>query len=158
MPLLSDIIGIEKKCTIMSDYALGLEKVALRLQSSSTQTLVLMPLNSAISALPQKPWLDVSGDKSDISPQRNDERAATNIQRFVEAHVIDISTKDFKADHTFVSMSGQKLHLTLKEGEKYIQPGNMLVVAEKEAENGLIWVIDGVIDPRAARNGHNGDL
>jgi hypothetical protein len=34
----------------------------------------------------------------------------------------------------------------VKGGDKFIYPGNIKVLGEREAANGAIWVLDGVIE------------
>lgn len=162
-PLLSDIIGINKRCTIMSDYALGLAQVATRLQDSSLLTLVLAPLNSAITSMPVKPWKDTgaSGREPEISPMKSEDNAAANIAKFVKAHVVTMEDKSVVHGMSIRNMLGQTLHVEERGGRRYIQPGNHGVVSEKEVANGFIWVIDGVIDPRDTHEGDSashGDL
>jgi uncharacterized surface protein with fasciclin (FAS1) repeats len=43
-------------------------------------------------------------------------------------------------------LSGSSVSYKIKAGEKYIQPGNIKVLGEREAANGAIWVLDGVIE------------
>lgn len=151
-PLLADIIGL-KQCTIMSDYAMNLEGIARRLLDPSQRTLVLAPINSAITALPRKPWVDGPVDAQDpkISPLRNEDRAARNIEAFVERHVV--SQYPLPAGAEAKNMAGQAISVEMKDEEKYIN-GKYKVLVEKTAANGAIWVISGVIgvDDSAARH------
>lgn len=155
-PLLSDIIGL-KQCTIMSDYTLNLKDIAQRLADPAAQTLILAPLNSAIMALPQKPWVDSpqnTPDKSfEVKPLRNEERAAKNIENFVKRHVVD--RYPLTEGKSVSTLAGDKLSFEIKDGEKYIN-GKHKVVAEKQAANGAIWVISGVIEIGVASSKHAG--
>lgn len=142
-PLLSDIIGL-KQCTIMSDYTLSLKEVAQRLADPSRKTLVLAPLNSAIMALPSKPWVDGTGSGQDpkISPQRNDESASKNIEAFVKHHIV--AQYPLEAGQKAETLAGEPVYVEIRAGEKYVN-GKFKVVSEKKADNGAIWVISGVL-------------
>jgi len=44
------------------------------------------------------------------------------------------------------TLKGTTVSYSIKGGEKYIEPGNIKVLGEREAANGAIWVLDGVIE------------
>lgn len=144
-PTLADVLGINKQCTIISDYTMGLRDVMLRLQDANKQTLVLAPLNTAILALPQKPWLDASGsEEKRVNAQRNEERAEANIARFVSAHLAE--SIPAKAGEHVKRMTGGDMWFELdKNAVKRVYPGGFKVTSEREAANGQIWTIDGVM-------------
>lgn len=72
-----------------------IESASRRLEDSAHNTTVLAPLNSAIEALPRKPWEDPR-DYGTLGPNAYEggdgsERAHRNLQRFVEAHMVPIN-------------------------------------------------------------------
>lgn len=144
-PLLADIFGGLRQCTIIGDYVRSLKTVSERLVDDTKSTLILAPVNSAIVNLPQKPWQDGPENAQDpkVSILRNDDRASKNIETFVSRHVIP--KYPIEAGKKFKNLAGQTVSFEVKDGEKYID-GKHKVLSEKKASNGAIWVISGVID------------
>jgi hypothetical protein len=81
---------------------------------------VLAPRNSAIQALPRKPWENPDdyrkfGEVNAYEGQDGQDRAKQNLQRFVEAHLVPASP--WKAGEEVETLSGEKLKWT-KEGDR----------------------------------------
>ncbi|ORY80357.1 hypothetical protein BCR37DRAFT_381025 [Protomyces lactucae-debilis] len=149
-PTLSDIM--DKRCTIINDYMMGSPDVMQRLQDDTKQTLILAPLNAAIIALPQKPWISMdsasgSGSKEASSAQRNEENAEANIARFVKQHVV--AQYPLTAGVRVPTMNGGSIWFEedMKTSVKRVYPGGHRVVSEKQAANGAIWIVDGIMQP-----------
>ncbi len=71
------------------------ESASNRLESSSQNTTVLAPLNSAVEKLPRKPWEDPR-EYGALGPNAYEggegyERAQRNLRKFVEAHLVPVS-------------------------------------------------------------------
>lgn len=93
--MLSDVIGRDRSTTLFAEFARDVAAISTRLDSSSHNSTVLAPLNSAVEALPRKPWED-SAEYGALGAgaYEGDEgkgRAARNMRRFVEAHVLPTS-------------------------------------------------------------------
>jgi len=92
--ILSDVMPRDKSISIFASLSRQVETAERRLDDGERNTTVLAPLNSAVEALPRKPWEDpedaggdtVSGQK--YAGQDGFEQAQKNLQRFVEAHFI----------------------------------------------------------------------
>jgi uncharacterized surface protein with fasciclin (FAS1) repeats len=67
-----------------------------------------------------------------------------NIEEFVSGHIITEYPIDKNSD--LPTLLGKTVSYKVSGGEKYIQPGNVKVVGEREAANGAIWVLDGVVE------------
>lgn len=145
VPLLGDIFGSLRQCTIIGDYVRSAQTVSDRMVDSQRQTLILAPINSAIVSLPRKPWQDGPENAQDprVDVMRNDDRASKNIEAFVDRHVIPMFPVE--AGTTARNLAGQTLLFEIKDGDKYID-GKHKVLDEKLASNGAIWVISGVIE------------
>lgn len=164
-PTLGDVIGIDKRASIMSDYALAVDDVARRLSDPDRRTLILAPLNSAIVALPRKPWLgDANADTNteEVDTQRDEASADRNIARFVQDHVVD--GFPIGAGSSVTTLSGQTLKVVQDdENEKkvLIQDGagvSHRVLATQTASNGAIWLLDGVLTRSARREKSNDQI
>lgn len=90
--ILSDVMSRDKSINIFAGLAQDIDPVTLRLDDSDKNTTVLAPLNSAVEALPRKPWEDpyeynvLGADAYEGDDGR--ERAARNLRLFVEAHLV----------------------------------------------------------------------
>lgn len=163
-PLLSDILGINRQCTIIADYIREVAPIALQIQSSDSRTLILTPLNTAITSLERKPWLgaDNKHEAPEFDALKKEERAARNIERFAKAHIIPFKQGNPLEKQELQNLLGHAVFIEKRETSKYVQPGDLRVVDEKDAENGIIFVVAGVMDPLrsmdAASTDHHADL
>jgi len=147
--ILNDVLGRDRSINIFAGFTRDIDTVDERLSDGSRNTTVLAPLNSAIMALPRKPWQDpedykVLGEDA-YEGKDGEDRAHRNLRRFVEAHII--TTNPWAEGEKVETMTGDKVWWEKKDGKRVIQPGNIEVtsVASKVA-NGEIWIIS------AARN------
>lgn len=99
--MLSDVISIDRSISIFSGFTRSVEEVGARLESGAQNTTVLAPSNAVIEALPRKPWEDPQ-DAQEASAlgvevvdlykgEAGEDRAARNLRRFVEAHLVGVS-------------------------------------------------------------------
>lgn len=94
--IVSDLLVKTPKINVFASLTRDFGPVLNRLNDKSQNTTVLAPLNSAINALPRKPWEDpedyrVYGEAEAYSGGEGQERARRNLQRFVEAHLVPVS-------------------------------------------------------------------
>ncbi|KAJ5630413.1 uncharacterized protein N7484_010513 [Penicillium longicatenatum] len=152
VPMICDVLPKTKGINIFAQLTRDFDPIASRLNDSSRNITVLAPRNSAVQALPRKPWEDPEdyakfGDVNAYEGQDGQDRAKRNLERFVEAHLIPVNP--WNEGEEVESLRGEKLKWT-KEGDKiFIQPGNIEVdsIAEKVA-NGEVWVLNSVINYR----------
>ena len=109
--VISDVIGRSRSANIFAGLTRNTDGVAERLADSNANTTVLAPLNSAITALPRKPWEDPT-DYAIIGGgayegQAGVDRAEMNLQRFVEAHIVPVSP--WKEGEKVRSLGGEML-------------------------------------------------
>lgn len=168
-PIITDVLPKTKGINIFAQLTRDFDPIASRLNDPSKNFTVLAPRNSAIQALPRKPWEspeDYSkfGGVEAYEGEEGQDRAKRNLHRFVEAHLIPASP--WKEGEEVETLGGEKLKWT-KEGDKIIvssavtldwagytnlyqiQPGNVEVdsIAEK-VSNGEVWVLNSVINYR----------
>ncbi|KAK4968164.1 hypothetical protein LTR66_011842 [Elasticomyces elasticus] len=147
--VISDVLGSQRTINIFAGFTRDISSVSSRLDSSSENTTLLAPINSAITSLPRKPWEDPKeyeklGEQA-YEGQAGEDRAHMNLRRFVEAHVIPVSP--WKEGEKVESVGGGKLWWEKKNGKKIVQPGNIEVesVSNKVA-NGEIWILKDVLN------------
>ncbi|KIW41948.1 uncharacterized protein PV06_05542 [Exophiala oligosperma] len=146
---ISDILPQTRKINIFASLTRDISSVTGRLESTkpSDNTTLLAPLNSAMQALPRKPWEDRPGDDSGVSAARNEDKAAQNLARFVEEHVVP--TSPWKEGHAnkIKTLGGQELWWEQQDGHKVIMPGRLEVDGVVgRVGNGEIWAVKGVVN------------
>jgi len=124
------------------------------MSDANQNTTILAPSNSAISALPRKPW----EDPDDVDENGNflsklyeglagEDRATRNLRRFVEAHCIGVSPWTQGEGGKVKTLEGNEVWWEEKEGVKKIYPDNIEVEEVKnEVTNGQIWILKGVVN------------
>ena len=73
-----------------------------------------------------------------------EDKARKNVEDFVAGHVI--TKHPITEDTKLETLSGTTVEYRVKAGVKYVYPGEIQVLGEREAGNGAIWVLDGVIE------------
>lgn len=120
--IVSDILDKTREVNVFASLTRGIESVSNRLNDKSKNTTVLAPLNSALQALPRKPWenpkdYEEFGQKEAYAGQSGENRAQENLKKFVEAHVIPVSPWEGEQ----AVLGGRKLSWTEGEGgKKYV--------------------------------------
>ena len=147
--ILSDIIGTQRQINIFAGFTRDISSVSKRLDTTSLNTTVLAPLNSAISDLPRKPWEDPQdyaalGARA-YEGQEGESRAHRNLRRFTEAHVVPVSP--WKEGEKVENMNGETLWWERKDGKDVVMPGEVEVdrIASR-VKNGEVWVLKGVVN------------
>ncbi|KAJ9614983.1 hypothetical protein H2200_001057 [Cladophialophora chaetospira] len=144
---ISDILPQTRKINIFASLTRDISSVTGRLDSTKPEdnTTLLAPLNSAMQALPRKPWEDRPGDEG-VSAQYNEDKAAQNLQLFVEEHIVPVSP--WKEGQRIKTLGGQELWWERDgDGERVIKPGNLVVDSVVgRVGNGEIWAVKGVVN------------
>jgi uncharacterized surface protein with fasciclin (FAS1) repeats len=125
---------------------------ATRLTDEFVNSTLLVPRNSALQTLPRKPWEDKSDDeqvtkngpKDILWNKEVEDKARKNVENFVAAHVI--TKYPIQEGKDLPTLNGSTVSYKVEGGRKYVLPGNIKVLGEREAANGAIWVLDGVIE------------
>ena len=147
---ISDVLPQTRSINIFASLTRDLSSVTSRLESQAAadNTTLLAPLNSAMTALPRKPWEDRPDDKSGISAARNEDKAAENVQRFVEAHVVPVSPwKEGKTGKIDTLGGGSLWWEKRGDGTRVVMPGGVEVDGiVGKVGNGEIWALKGVVN------------
>ena len=142
--ILSDVIGSSKPINLFAGFTRDIDTVSRRLDTTSLNTTVLAPLNSAIQDLPRKPWEDpreyAQLGAEAYSGSDGEDRAHRNLRRFVEAHVLPQSP--WKEGEKARTMNGGEIWWEKKGDKAVILPGEVEVdrIASQVA-NGEVWVL-----------------
>lgn len=143
--VLSDVMGRDRSINIFAGFARDIESAEQRLDDEARNTTVLAPLNSAIEALPRKPWEDPReyGALGSEAYEGEDgfERAQRNLRRFVEAHMVPASP--WREGEKLRTLGDDRdIWWESKDGGKVIQPGNIEVVSvASTVANGEVWIL-----------------
>lgn len=119
---ISDVIGRNEDIAIFSGFTRDVATVSERFESSSQNVTVLAPQDSAIKALPRKPWespTDYSTfGASAYEGQSGIDRAQQNLQRFVEQHIVGKSP--WKEGEKVETLGGDSVWFESRNGVKYV--------------------------------------
>ncbi|CAK7262927.1 hypothetical protein SEPCBS119000_000224 [Sporothrix epigloea] len=145
---LSDVMGRDRTINVFAGFTRDFAPITNRFDDATQNSTVLAPLNSAIEALPRKPWEDpqdyhtLGADVYEGSDGQ--ERAQQNLQRFVEAHIVPVSPWPEKLKASAMAGAGE-LWWEWRDGKRVLQPGNIEVISvASTVANGQIWIIKGV--------------
>ncbi|KKZ62696.1 hypothetical protein EMCG_00379 [[Emmonsia] crescens] len=147
----SDILAKTREVNIFSSLTRDIEPVSARFNNETERSTVLAPLNSAIQGLPRKPWEDPAdyetfGDKAAYAGKEGEGRAARNLRRFVEAHIVPASP--WPSQEKIETVGGGSIYWKKgDDGKVYIHPGKIEVQRiMTQASNGEVWILKGVIN------------
>jgi hypothetical protein len=121
--IVSDILNKERDVNAFAGLTRQIESVSTRLNDSSTNTTVLAPTNAALQRLPRKPWESPAdyerfGEENAYAGQPGQDRAAENLKRFVEMHVVP--DRPWTENTEVETLGGVKVRWTKREDGKYI--------------------------------------
>ncbi|KAF4635161.1 hypothetical protein G7Y89_g2939 [Cudoniella acicularis] len=145
--ILSDVLGNDRSINIFAGFTRDFANINQRFEDSSLNATILAPINSAIMALPRKPWEDPK-DYDQLGADAyeggdGEDRAHENLRRFVEAHVVPVSP--WKEGEKVTTLAGGQIWWESKGGAKIIQPGNIEVSSiASQVYNGEVWILKGV--------------
>lgn len=148
--VISDIITLDRKINIFAGLTRDIGSISNRLDNTGLNTTVLAPLNSAVTALPRKPWEDpkeyATMGANAYAGEEGEDRAHGNLRRFVEAHAVPVSP--WEEGQKVKTVGGGELWWERnQDGSRSIMPGGVVVdgVAAK-AGNGEVWVLKEVLN------------
>jgi hypothetical protein len=120
--ILSDVLGSDRSIHIFAGFTRDFAQISQRFEDSSLNTTILAPVNSAIMALPRKPWEDPEDyDKlggEAYEGKDGEDRASRNLRRFVEAHVVPASP--WKEGDKLKTLAGGDIWWESKNGAKIV--------------------------------------
>ena len=122
--VLSDVLGKDREINIFAGFTRDFAPLSERFDDSSLNTTILAPVNSAIMALPRKPWENPK-EYEDLGTEayggdEGAERARQNLQRFVQSHVVPASP--WKEGEKLKTLSGDQIWWETKDGVKMVSP------------------------------------
>lgn len=146
--IVSDILDKTREVNVFASLTRGIESVSNRLNDKSKNTTVLAPLNSALQALPRKPWenpkdYEEFGLQEAYAGQSGENRAQENLKRFVEAHVLPASPWEGEQE----VLGGRRLSWTEGEGGKrFVSSCTHILLID-------VGMLTGCVDPTRKHRG-----
>jgi hypothetical protein len=127
--VLSDVLGRDRELNIFAGFTRDFAHISGRFDDSSLNTTILAPINSAIMALPRKPWEDPK-EYEDLGANayggdEGAERARKNLQHFVESHVVPASP--WKEGDKLKTLSGDQIWWETRDGVRMVSPFTLQV-------------------------------
>ncbi|KAI1103451.1 hypothetical protein F4804DRAFT_231140 [Jackrogersella minutella] len=147
--LISDVMGRDRSINIFAGFTRDIAAISTRLDDGAQNSTVLAPRNSAVEALPRKPWEDPKDyyrlGASAYEGEDGQDRAQRNLRRFVEAHVVPVSPWEEGVKGRTLLEGDREIWWEMKGGVKVIQPDGIEVdsVASRVG-NGELWILKGV--------------
>ncbi|KAI1813414.1 hypothetical protein GGS20DRAFT_479210 [Poronia punctata] len=147
--LISDVMGRDRSINVFAGFARDVVSISNRFDSSTENSTVLAPLNSAVEKLPGKPW-ENAGDYNALGAnayegQDGQDRAHRNLRRFVEAHIIPVSPWVEKQKTRSLLDGDKEIWWETKDGVKVLQPEGIEVQnVASQVGNGEVWIIKSV--------------
>lgn len=120
--ILCDVLGRDRSINIFAGFTRDIDTVDKRLSDETLNSTVLAPLNSAIMALPRKPWENPKDyDELGVHAYEGgpgEDRAHENLRKFVEVHLVPVSpwAEGQKVD----AIAGGQVWWELKDGKKMV--------------------------------------
>lgn len=160
---ISDILPSQRQVNIFAGLTRDISSLTTRLESQlpSSNTTLLAPLNSAMQSLPRKPWEDRPDDNTGVSAENNENKASSNLRRFVLEHVVPVSpweegqkVKTLWSQENDSGDEGREIWWERRGGgdsgemeKKVIMPGEVVVDGViGRVGNGEIWSLKGVVN------------
>ncbi|KAI1441472.1 hypothetical protein F5Y02DRAFT_399597 [Annulohypoxylon stygium] len=147
--LISDVMGRDRSINIFAGFTRDIGAVSTRLDDGARNSTVLAPRNSAVEALPRKPWEDPR-DYDELGANAYEggdgqDRAHRNLRRFVEAHVVPVSPWGENEKVKTLLEGDREIWWEMKDGVKVIQPDGIEVDSiASRVGNGELWILKGV--------------
>lgn len=141
---ISETLASVKSINIFSGLTRDVDSVHSRLSSSHNST-ILCPANSAMMALNRKPWQASLDDVQVYSGVDGQAKADSNLKQFVETHVVDASP--WVEGQRVKTMAGGTLWWERKGDKKIVMPAGVEVEdVEKAVGNGEVWILKGTLN------------
>jgi len=121
--ILSDVLGRDRSINVFAGFTRDIAAISQRFEDRAQNSTILAPVNSAITALPQKPWEDPKqydslGTQAYEGPDGED-RAHKNMVRFVEAHIVP--TSPWQEGEKAKTLGGDEVWWETKNGVKLVR-------------------------------------
>ncbi|KAJ7491221.1 hypothetical protein FB451DRAFT_1023538 [Mycena latifolia] len=153
-PTLADLLTIEPSTSIFYSYARELTSSNMFSDLESGPITLLVPTNKAVMALSRKPHQGPAPVDTGvvITDQEFDARSKENVERWVSAHIIPQSPITF--DQTYPTLlDGKSITFTLSkkgnadapEWSRVVIGGDVHIIGQREASNGVLFLIDGTV-------------
>ncbi|KAL7418568.1 hypothetical protein Q5752_007026 [Cryptotrichosporon argae] len=135
---LADTLSLERRARLWWDYARDVGSVTSRLQRAGETTL-LVPVDAAVMRMSRKPHQNPSGEPE------NDDEARNNVAAFLLAHIVPAAV-EMPSQTPYQTLLSSLSIRVVQDGDGFkITPGDIAIVDVKQASNGRIMYLDGVL-------------
>ncbi|BFZ61940.1 hypothetical protein YB2330_003018 [Saitoella coloradoensis] len=143
--MLSDLISIDKSLSIFGDLCRQYTHIEHLLEDPLAHITLIVPNNNAFTSLARKPWDTPTPSEPEI--HITEDIDADRKRLFIERHlVLDDGLEEGKRYHT---IGGEvEVFFEEKEGVRKLFPGELKVLKVETAGNGVLWVVDGVVEAK----------
>ncbi|CAG8699888.1 467_t:CDS:2 [Funneliformis mosseae] len=131
---LDDILPKERDLTIFVDFLKASKDLSNLIANSDISLTLFAPTNSVFRNLTHKP--------SQVTSQSED--PTEKVQQFALRYVVPSSLSDDELLDTF--KEGSKIKVEKNEDGSYKLNGRINTISRLEAENGVVYKIDGILD------------
>ena len=126
--ILSDVLGKDRSINIFAGLTRDIDMVDTRMADGNSNTTVLAPVNSAITALPRKPW-ESNEDYEQLGAdayegQSGQDRASSNLKRFVLEHIVPESP--WNEGSKIATLAGSTIWWETKNDKRYVSITDIL--------------------------------
>lgn len=120
--ILSDVLGKDRSINIFASLIRDIDSADTRMADGNSNTTVLAPVNSAIVALPRRPW-ESNEDYEQLGEnayegQSGQDRASSNLKRFVFEHIVPESP--WKEGSRIATLAGSQVWWETKDDKRYV--------------------------------------
>ncbi len=120
--ILTDVLGRDRSINIFAGLTRDINTVDNRLSNGGLNTTILVPVNSAITGLPRKPW-ESNEDYHKLGADAyegamGEDRAHANLRRFVEEHIVPASP--WKEGAKVATLAGSHVWWEAKDGKRFV--------------------------------------
>jgi len=160
-PSLTDIMTVESGMRLFYDYLRDSTSVSERLLAPLMNTTLFVPRNSAILSLSRKPHEGPSKSDTVLVGEGKEKADKQYVEDWVKSHIVPenpISLTPSDAYDTLLSGRQITFETVQKDEAKLwvqmveedwqkvrVNPGQVRIVDKKQATNGVIYVLDGVL-------------
>ncbi|RSH83851.1 hypothetical protein EHS25_005466 [Saitozyma podzolica] len=135
---LADTLTVERRGRVWWDYARDVSSVTTRLTHAGRTTL-LVPVDSAVMKMARKPHQNADGSTP------NDETVQKNVAQWLAAHIVPSDVELPTSGPVKTLAEGVEVEI-VQDGEGWlVKPGDIKVLGIKDASNGRILYLDGVL-------------
>lgn len=146
-PSLTDLLSTDRRLSLFASYTRDSALVSKRFILPGVKTAVFAPIDVAIKSMARLPHRG-EAQKDDVTALDAEKQAAKHLDAWTARHMSsDELPEDVSGQTTLQSLVDGKAITLSREGDDVIVgPGGAKVIDRREASDGILLVIDAVLD------------